>query len=181
MNLYLHTKNQFISFISPWHTAILLSWAESAYCNIFQSTSTFYKYVSTCKKSGFSSFCSRDIVDLKILLSDWPRAFWFISQELEFSQIWNLCKNTALAQTFIIDQIKKKILVTKFSNKFKKLYFFHIFGLFSWFFGQKDFFKKPAQQHMGPWHHADFQKKLMSQSQENCWTEGQKDGRTDRS
>ena len=32
-------------------------------------------------------FCSRDIVDLKIQLSGWPRAFWPISQELEFSQI----------------------------------------------------------------------------------------------
>ena len=47
------------------------------------------------KNQVFSSFCSRDIVNLKILQSDWSRAFWPISQEPEFSQVWNLCKNTA--------------------------------------------------------------------------------------
>ena len=26
---------------------------------------------------------------------DWLRTFWFISQELEFSQIWDLGRNTA--------------------------------------------------------------------------------------
>ena len=38
---------------------------------------------------AFSSLCSSDVVDLKILQSDWPRAFWYISQELDFSQIWD--------------------------------------------------------------------------------------------
>ena len=32
----------------------------------------------------------RDISDLKILQSDWPRAFWAISQELEFSK-YEIC------------------------------------------------------------------------------------------
>ena len=45
------------------------------------------------KKQAFSSFCSRDIVDLKILQSDWPRAFWSISQEIDF-QVWDLRKYT---------------------------------------------------------------------------------------
>ena len=30
---------------------------------------------------------SRDIVDLKTLQSDWPRAFWSISQEQDFYNI----------------------------------------------------------------------------------------------
>ena len=47
------------------------------------------------KNQAFSSFCSRDIVNIKILQSDWLRAFWPISQESEFSQVWDLCKNTA--------------------------------------------------------------------------------------
>ena len=42
-----------------------------------------------------SSFCSRDMVGLKILQSYWPRAFWPMSHGPDFSQIWNLCKNTA--------------------------------------------------------------------------------------
>ena len=46
----------------------------------------------------------------KISQSDWPRAFWAISQEPEFSQIWNLFSHTRITviQTFIIDQIDKK-------------------------------------------------------------------------
>ena len=45
------------------------------------------------KDQAFPSFCSRDIVDLKILQSDWPIAFWRVSQEPDFSQVWDLCKN----------------------------------------------------------------------------------------
>ena len=53
------------------------------------------------KNQAFSSFCSRDIVNLKILQSDWSRAFWPISQELDFSQVWDLCKNTAVNTIFL--------------------------------------------------------------------------------
>ena len=67
----------------------------------------------------FSSFCSRDIVNLKILQSDWLRAFWPISQEPDFSQVWDLCNNTANIIKFFIDQIQKIIMI-KFSNKFRK-------------------------------------------------------------
>ena len=47
------------------------------------------------KNQAFLSICSRDLVDLKILQSDWPRAFWPISQEPDYPQTWNLCKDTA--------------------------------------------------------------------------------------
>ena len=54
---------------------------------ILRSTSNFNENVSTCK-SGFSSFCSGYRVELKkIQQFYWPRAFWPISQEPEFSQI----------------------------------------------------------------------------------------------
>ena len=36
------------------------------------------------KIQAFSSFSSRDTVDLKILQSDWLKAFWPISQEPDF-------------------------------------------------------------------------------------------------
>ena len=29
-----------------------------------------------------------------MLQSDWLRAFWPMSQEPDFSQVWDLCKNT---------------------------------------------------------------------------------------
>ena len=38
---------------------------------------------------AFSSLCSGVIVNLKILQSDWLRAFWPVSQELDFSQVWD--------------------------------------------------------------------------------------------
>ena len=37
--------------------------------------------------------------------SDWLRAFWPIFQEQNFSQIWDLCMNTA-NNKYIIDQIQ---------------------------------------------------------------------------
>ena len=45
------------------------------------------------KNLVISSFCFRDIVDLKILQYDWLKAFQHISQELNTSQIWNLYRN----------------------------------------------------------------------------------------
>ena len=52
------------------------------------------------KDQAFSSFCSRDIVDLKTLQSHWPRTFWPISQEPEFFQIRDLSKHTAININF---------------------------------------------------------------------------------
>ena len=49
--------------------------------------------IQHAKNQAFSSIYSRDIVDLKILQSDWQRAFWSISQEPDFSQVWDLRKN----------------------------------------------------------------------------------------
>ena len=129
------------------------------------------------KNQAFSSFCSRDIVDLKILQSDWLNAFWPISHEPDFSQVGDLCNNIAININFFTDQIQRKVM-TKFSNKFKKPFF----GSFWPFIGQKKIFLKiwlcQAQHHVGILHHAEFQKKLMSQSKENFWTVGLKEGHT---
>ena len=45
------------------------------------------------KNEAISSICSREIVDLKILKSNWLRAFWPISQEQDFSQ-YRICAGT---------------------------------------------------------------------------------------
>ena len=39
------------------------------------------------RNQTFLSFSYKDIVDLKILRSNWSQAFWFISQAPEFFQI----------------------------------------------------------------------------------------------
>ena len=78
-------------------------------------------------------------VNLKILQSDWLRRFWPISQKPDFSQIWDLCKNTVNS----IDQSQKKTM-KNFSNKFKNF----IFDPSSTFWGQMFFFSKiPAVTH----------------------------------
>ena len=45
------------------------------------------------KNQTKSSFCFRDTIDLKLLQSDWPRAFQPISQEPNISQILDLYRN----------------------------------------------------------------------------------------
>ena len=67
--------------------------------------------------------------------------------------------------------------MTRFSNKFKKP-FGPFLGHIPHFLGKKIFFKKPGSVTHKT--HGKFQKKRMSQSQENFQIEGQKDGRTDR-
>ena len=46
------------------------------------------------KNQAVSLIFSKDIVDQKILQSDWLKTFWPISLEQKFSQIWDLCRNT---------------------------------------------------------------------------------------
>ena len=103
------------------------------------------------KNQTFSSICSRDIVDLKILQSDWPRAFWPISQEI-YSQVWDLCNNTINNINFFCRPNSEKINA-KFSNAIKKPYSWPIFCHFPHFGGKNFFFQKirlfHAQYHMG--------------------------------
>ena len=73
------------------------------------------------KKQNFSSIFSRDNPGLKILQSDWLRAFWPISQVPDFFQEWDLCKNTAI-NINIIERPNSEKIMTKFSNKFKNLF-----------------------------------------------------------
>ena len=63
--------------------------------HIFWSTFNLCEFVSTCKTSGYFIGLFWKYGWLKILHTDRLRTFWPISQEPEFSQIWDLCKNTA--------------------------------------------------------------------------------------
>ena len=88
--------------------------------------------------------------------SHWPRAFWVISQEPEFAQIWNLFKYTTITitETVIIDQIEKKLKnwekKTKLSYTFKEPKVWSFFPIF----GAKHYFQKiwlcHTQHHMDP-------------------------------
>ena len=61
------------------------------------------------KNQAFSLFGSRDIVNLKILQSDWLGALWPVSQEPAFSQVWDLCKNAGNIINFFYRPNSEKI------------------------------------------------------------------------
>ena len=52
------------------------------------------------KNLDISWIRSGDIVDIKMVQSDWLRAFWLISRKLDLSQIWDFQRNTAISITF---------------------------------------------------------------------------------
>ena len=93
--MYQHTKNQFIPLILWDKANFRVLWPVSKPIFDHPHLKISMNLHQHAKSQAFSSLCSSDVVDLKILQSDWPRAFWYISQELDFSQIWDLCKNTA--------------------------------------------------------------------------------------
>ena len=85
------------------------------------------------KNLAISSTCYGDIGNLKILQSDWLRAFWPISSELDFSRTWSLCRNTENKTKFHYRTNSGKINVRNFSINSKNF----IFGPFSPIFGLK--------------------------------------------
>lgn len=68
---------------------------------IFEPALNFHDLEQHPKKA-ISSFCSRDLVNLKILQSGWPTTFWLISQKPNFSQIWNVYSNIVNNINFIL-------------------------------------------------------------------------------
>ena len=52
------------------------------------------------KNQVISFISSGDMIDYKILQSDWLRTFWSIFQEQKFTQKWDLCKNAARNTNF---------------------------------------------------------------------------------
>ena len=128
------------------------------------------------KNEAISCIHSGEIVDLKILQSNWMGAFWPISQEQDFStQQQNIYFHYRKNSVKINDQV--------FSNSKNP-----IVGLFLTPFPQsleqnKIYFKKPwlchAQLHNGLYHLDKIQGNLMIQSQENTQTDSWMEGRMD--
>ena len=84
-----------------------------------------YKHATN---QAISLFGSRDIVDLKIQQSDWPRKFWPKFYKLDFSNVELMQEQN---NTFNIDQIEN---YDQFLNKIKKPYFWPISPFLMHFF-----------------------------------------------
>ena len=54
--------------------------------NYYQSECFFLNWYQHAKSQAISLICSGDFFRLKMLQSDWQRAFWPISQEKDFYQ-----------------------------------------------------------------------------------------------
>ena len=75
-------------------TKLAATIADNGHPKNFSSTFNCRKFVLPCKNKTISSICSEDMVDLKILEFVCLTVFWAISQEQEFSHVWDLCRNT---------------------------------------------------------------------------------------
>ena len=92
-------KNQLIPSVHSWDTVNFRVRDQIGYTQFLPSpTKTFsikFQILWICinmQKMRLSSICSGEIVDLNSLQSDWLRAFWPISQEQDFQDLW---RNTA--------------------------------------------------------------------------------------
>ena len=117
------------------------------------------------------------MLDLKILQSEWLKAFWSISQEQHFSQIEDLYRNTANNINFHYRTHSGKIK----NSLISKNPIFACFGPFSQFLGAKKVFPKNLacttwQGFLVPCRNSEKPNDPISRKQPN----GQLDGRTDR-
>ena len=76
--------------------------------------------------------------------SDWLRTFWPISQEPEFSQIWDLCRNTANITNFHYRTNLVKSNDTFFQYIQKTLSLAHFWPIFPIFLAKKFFLENPT-------------------------------------
>ena len=72
---------------------------KSGLFHTFLRLSQLSSHVAKLATPTFNHF-SGEKVDRKILQSDWPSAFWPISQETGFSQMQDLCGDTANNKNF---------------------------------------------------------------------------------
>ena len=106
-------KQKFIPPIYSWDTAnFRVIWPDWAHPFLTIPTKKYFDqlliYVNLyqhTKNQAISLICSGNMLDWKILQSDWLKTFWPVSQELKFSQIWDLCRNIANNINFNIEQI----------------------------------------------------------------------------
>ena len=83
LNLFQHAKNRFILSIRIWDTVhFRVQWLECWHTFLTMQTQTFFNQLLIFMNSyrhasnqAFSQFCSRDLVDSKIVPSDWQEHF----------------------------------------------------------------------------------------------------------
>ena len=160
LNLHHHAKNQFLPSIHSWDTAnFKVTWPDWPHTFLAMPIQKFLDqlliYVNLyqhAKKQAISLICFGDMVEQKILQPDWLRTFWPISQEPEFSQIWDLCRNTANNTNFHYRVTSVKINDKIFQYIQKTLFLAHFLPIFP-ILGAKKFFWKiwlcHTQLHMG--------------------------------
>ena len=141
-------KNQLIPLIHSWDTVnFRLPQADWTYLFLtmpyqknFYQLSIFANLYQHAKNGAVSSICSGEIVDLKIFQSSWLIAFWPIPQEQNFPQNGFCAGTHQIAQIFIREKIKWR-LMTKFFFNLKKTLFLAHFPIFR---GKKSFTKKSS-------------------------------------
>ena len=145
-----HSINSFLrysQFLSPL-TRLATHISPHANQKFFGQLFVYMNLYQHAKNQAISLTCSGDMVDSKILESNWMRTLWHISKEPEFSQIWDLCRHTANNINF---HYRRNSVETndKIFQYIQKLYFWPIFPIF----GKKNFFSGKsghhAQLHMG--------------------------------
>ena len=149
MNLHQYAKNQFIPSFHSCDTAnSRVPWPDWPHPfltmpiqKIFDQLLSYVNLYQYAKNQAISLICSRDMVDENILQSDWLRKFCPISQELEFSQIWNLFRNTANNIIFHYRTNLVKVNDKIFQHIQKILFLVHFCPIFP-IFGADVFFLK---------------------------------------
>ena len=137
LTFYQHIKIELTLFIPFWDTAnfsILRPQWPQPFLTIPTTIFSNHPLVSINlnqneKTHAFSSFYFKDSVNLKIMQSDWSTAFWPLSEEPYFSQVGGLYKNTTNIIKSLYGRSSEKLMI-KFSNKFKKPWFWPIFPIF---------------------------------------------------
>ena len=150
------------------NTATIFTTTTPIFFNQLLISMNMYQHA---KNQALLLFCSRDIVNLKTLQS---RTFWPISQKLDFSKVLNTKNNINFLYRPNLEKINDQI--------FQYIKITLLLAHFPHFWGKTFFSKNLALPHTtphGPWHHAEFQKNVMNQLQEDFQTGGWKDGRTE--
>ena len=95
---------------------------------IFDQLLAYVNLYQHAQNQAISLICSGDMIDTKILQFDWLRTFRPISQEQNFSQTWDLCRNTGNNISFhyrtnsvkiddqTFQQIQKTLFLAHFPN-----------------------------------------------------------------
>ena len=177
--LYLHVKNQ---VHPPSFSEILrrcanfLFWVHWACLTSHTQNDNVYLHN---KNKLYHSLLSWDIIPQ----FDWPTAFWTITWEPKFCQIWRWCETSNKKNSFHFRLFPGKT-GDKIFQKIPKNLFWDQFQPFMDKFGQRIFsLKKGLCQILNIpiiYHRAKNQKKLMTHSWQNGWTDIPRDRQTGR-